>query len=1100
MKRLCVLWLIILIITNLSAQTSNLRNKFFVHINDTVRLDSLPIIPSSIEIYHGGQAIHNYKLLWQEAIVIFSSPVDSVLIKYRVFPFSLRTDSMATQPLIMPLYSEIEPIPTLAGGADNRTIESQGRISRGIFFGSGQQPSLTSDFNLSLSGQIDENTQIQATIADNMFNSNNISGTYNFQDFDRAMISVKFPYAQLSLGDLHIRNNTGFFVNFNRSVRGGDYMQEHDSIAWHIGSGAQKGIFNRMHIQGEEGNQGPYRLRGKRGEEMIIVVSGSEKVYINGLLKKRGIDNDYTMDYMRGEITFTANCLITKDTRIIVEFEYWAFDYQRYSLWAEVDKTYRQGHMYYGFFMVKDNPAAPVKPLDKEQAEVLYNAGDSSSLATVFSADSVGYDKDKILYCRQDTTVNGQTYTIFRYCQDERATWQVNFSYKGSGLGDYILDNMQVNGRIYRWVGPGKGDYMPVINLPMPERKTITYGGGKWKLHTFAVDWEIAMSDYDKNLLSPFDDRDNRSINMRFGMGKQLTSHNSPVNDSIFVRYMLMQERFAIFSPFLPVEYNRDWNLLFNQWDQAHNIVLGNKLYAHSGLKDIFLAEGLIYPRQYQGIRLNNVLSMDTMNWYINSWISYNYSRQATLKAGFLRTQQDIKRTFGKTQIGLWLEAEQNMRQADSLLPDSYAFVDYNFFINHGDSTKSFFSLSAGQRYDWIYTTQALRPRIIANNIKAQWQVRKGNLTNNTIILLRSLLDTNGSKNTIIARTEGTWHIKRIGNLSLLQEAGQGTQPITEFYFLRVPTGQGQYAWIDFNGDGHQQINEFQLTTFADQANYVRVTLPGIQYIPVYSSRSALSFSFAPSLRTQHLMARIINRINNQFNLSVSIKNKSLSPTQINYTDTNIVYFLYNMANTLTIRLGKKTSMSYLASANINKDLLLGGERLLQARLHKISLRYRLPATFVLEINALAKTQTSASQLFATENYSLYSRGTKLSISKSGLRLQAQLQASYTQTLDLGTSALLRHARTDATISLLALRDLRISTIASLIFNQLGGEPNAQVQYLMMQGYGTGWNVSNMLGLNYKINKTFTLQADYQLRLVQGRAVHNFGFKLTGWF
>src|SRR5699024_7368725 len=57
-------------------------------------------------------------------------------------------------------------------------------------------------------------------------------------------------------------------------------------------------------------------------------------------------------------------------------------------------------------------------------------------------------------------------------------------------------------------------------------------------------------------------------------------------------------------------------------------------------------------------------------------------------------------------------------------------------------------------------------------------------------------------------------------------ETNSGILPQQEFTYVEVDPGKGDYRWIDYNGDGIQDIDEFELATFPDEARFIRVLLP----------------------------------------------------------------------------------------------------------------------------------------------------------------------------------------------------------------------------------------------------------------------------------
>ena len=154
---------------------------------------------------------------------------------------------------------------------------------------------------------------------------------------------------------------TGKFMRFYKKVQGGKFSgllakgkKSNTEFKSTISASIAKGKFNRMELQGSEGIQGPYRLIGANNESYIVVLAGTEKVFVDGKLLSRGEQNDYVINYNTAELTFTTKQPITRNSRIIIEFEYSEENYSRYLLFNSNELKTRTGKFWFNFYHEQD--------------------------------------------------------------------------------------------------------------------------------------------------------------------------------------------------------------------------------------------------------------------------------------------------------------------------------------------------------------------------------------------------------------------------------------------------------------------------------------------------------------------------------------------------------------------------------------------------------------------------------------------------------------------------------------------------------------------------------------------------------------------------
>ena len=301
---------------------------------DSIVLDTASINPNTISITtSNGSTLPKsaYEINpIKSTLYLKEHQIGSLTIRYQLLGINFINDYFKHDTLLMNRQEKDDYVPiriqtnTIKNDLFSETqLNKSGSLSRGIMVGNNQNFSLNSNLNLQLSGNISPDLKILASVTDANIPIQPQGNTQQLQDFDQVFIKVLHKNWNLIMGDFWMNKPKGYFLNYNKRGQGlqiennltnskGSKLSFKNSIA------ISKGKFSRNVIQGIEGNQGPYRLTGSENESFIIVLSGTENIYIDGKLLKRGQNNDYTIDYNTAELNFTANQLITKDKRIIV--------------------------------------------------------------------------------------------------------------------------------------------------------------------------------------------------------------------------------------------------------------------------------------------------------------------------------------------------------------------------------------------------------------------------------------------------------------------------------------------------------------------------------------------------------------------------------------------------------------------------------------------------------------------------------------------------------------------------------------------------------------------------------------------------------------
>ncbi len=979
---------------------------------DTILLSPYSIIPNSEQL----SKEVSYKIDYTKALFIEESNSkhqDTIQISYRSFLRPLEHVEKQIEIYKDPGYDTTAYELFIMSQTNTSTfdfdqLQVEGNIGRSLNFGNTQNLVVQSNLNLRLSGVVAGDVEIMGVLTDRNIPFEPQGDSRQIQELDQVYLQFKKQNHQITLGDYEYRKPKSYFLVLNKRLQGLNYQANFSPKSWNIttqfNGAVSRGKYAQNTFLGSEGNQGPYKLYGSNNESYIIILAGTERVYIDGVMQERGLDRDYTIDYNSGEIIFTSRVFITNRSRISVEFEYKDQSYTNSLIHNETQLSKGKWNMRFNLFTQQDSKnRINLSDTTLNTSGLFTSIGDTNEEFFVNSFEQKPYNNQRIQYrIVLDSMVNQVSYdSIFVYSADrQQELYEVIFTYVGEGLGDYKLASQIVNGRVFEWIAPvdgvSQGDYTPQLRLTPPSQQqmfglTTSYAFSEH--HNLSI--ETNFSNRDLNTLSSIGNDDNNGIatylnweNKRFLSKKDSTKHQLQLD----LNFERKGKNFRAIERYRPVEFTRNWNIVNNKSDSLTELYgrfsLGYLL--HTNHKMGYEFSFFNQQNEYTGWKQRMNYDGRWKGLTITGTLDYLTGSADNQENTFFRPRFQISQSIKQlNDIKIGVLGEQNKREfrtlsTNLLTPESIEDRELKFFLESPDTSAIPMRLEIGKHYDSTPSEDQLVDVFDANEISFRANFNKlknqqlfWTVTYRDLQVLDTLLTEEQSKNSILGRINYTGNfVKGLVKTGFDYEIGSGREPKREFSYIAVSNGEGNYIWNDYNGNGVQEISEFELSPFADQANFIRVFSNSNEYINVDKGKLNQWVQIEPvkvwSTRSTKGVKNFLSRISLNSTLTIDnrlyenapgsrffpylfeVDREGLVSSNNRWTNR----FIYN-------KLSQKFRFTYLNKlANGKSQLISGFEE-----------RSGLDHNFTTDIYfknklALSTTVGFANQTFLSENYS----------------------------------------------------------------------------------------------------------------------------------
>ena len=1119
-------WFLILFFVGFFANSQNtssdFRSKKFIVSKDTIRFDSVPINPQNFKVLSNQRILYptEYQILYNEALLVISSlKYPKITIEYFRFPtFITKTYSPFDKNFIVPNNSNTGQLYSLTTNKKASELKlfdglkTSGYINRGITSGNNQSTVANSSMDINIEGKLSDKVTIRANIFDTNIPLQENGYSQSITDFDRIFIELSSKNWRVKAGDVSLKNENSYFLAFEKQVSGLEVAASINDNTNIAASGAiVRGQFSAYKFVGVEGNQGPYKIFGPNNEPNFVIIAGSEKVFVNGSKITKGINDDYLIDYNIGEIRFNTTFPITNDMRIRVEFQFSNRNFTRFVSYEKAeyktDKIQLSGY----FYNENDVKNQPIQVnLTAAQKQILANAGNNTDLMVGESAYPDEYDVNRILYKKVQDGNND----YFEYSTGENDDlFTVTFSNVGNNEGDYTLSETFANGNVFVYVGTNLGNYKPITQLIAPTKLQVAVLNSSYiPNEKTRISAEVAFSNSDQNLFSTIDNNKNKGIATKLAWKQTLLDKKWKLLST--VNYLFIHRNFNTIQRFQSVEFNRDWNLnnpIGNQQQIGIDINLQKS-------EDNFLNysfQQLQFSDSFKGEKhlITSNMQFGNTSFYSNSsFLSNNSEIQDNT---FLRVKAGIEHHFLKSWFGGFLNIESNngeIKPSQEAILTNHQFKEYEGYIGIGDSTNVYAKVGFNYRDNDSIRSNAFTE---INNRKTYYLDAKIIQTERTNLSLfanyreteNTFLENQKALNSRIIYNQRFF--KNFITLGTRYETSSGNVAQQDFVYVEVEAGQGFYTWIDYNDNGIQEFDEFEIAEFQDQANFLRVPLPNLQFIATQSAKINQSITLnASQWGTKNGLKKVLSHFYNQFFLSsrneLERTRNSFNLNPFNISKDQQISVNFSIKNSLYFNRGqKKFSTTYTFAKAENKQQYSIGSQDTDTNYQQIDFQHKIGKFWLIDLQGKLSENKLETENFNNRNYEINVVALQPKISyvlNNDNRFSAFYHMKNKENI-LAEFEKLKQQKIGVEYFYTGKSTSQFNANFTTFFNDFSGNPNSPVGYQMLEGLQEGTNYTWTFLWSKKLNSFLNVNLNYKGRKsLNSKTIHTGTINLKAIF